>query len=207
MKITILAALCVVLFAGNAEARQQHKSGLHPECNITMPCTAPYASTQDQVRVARGRYIARQMGFGAAIEKPVRKSGRVAKVDPRHVIRDKPAPKTTPQLVQVASKAVQIVAHPEGCPRSLFCGCGAAVRIFGKPIRDLWLAANWFRFPKAAPGPGMVAVRRHHVYVIEADLGGGKVLAYDANSGGGKTRIHMRSLAGYMVVNPRGGSS
>lgn len=31
-------------------------------------------------------------------------------------------------------------------------------------------------------------------------------MAYDANSGGRTTRIHARSLRGYTVVNPRGGS-
>ena len=32
----------------------------------------------------------------------------------------------------------------------------------------------------------------------------GKVLAYDANSGGHKTRLHVRSLAGFVVVDPNG---
>lgn len=203
----LVAALALVCVASNAEARQRHKSGLHPECFISMPCIAPYASTPDQVRVARGRYVARQVGFGAAIEKPVRRA-RVSHVDYRHVIRTKPAVKTVP--IPAPRIATEIVAHPDNCPRRLFCGCGAAERlkkvwgiIVEKP-RELWLAANWYRYPRAQAAPGMIAVRRHHVYVIEADLGGGKVLAYDANSGGGKTRIHIRSLAGYAVVNPRG---
>jgi hypothetical protein len=97
-----------------------------------------------------------------------------------------------------------VVPHPAGCPARAFCGCGAAVRVFGKPVRALWLAANWFRFPRTSPGPGMVAVRRHHVFVLEQSLGGNTWLAYDANSGKGLTHIHARSLAGYVVVNPRG---
>ncbi len=100
----------------------------------------------------------------------------------------------------------QIVAHPAGCPSRAFCGCGASIEVFGKSIRELWLAANWFKFPKAAPAPGMVAVRRHHVFVIREVRSHNLVLAYDANSGGHRTRIHLRSLAGYTVVNPRGGS-
>ena len=52
----------------------------------------------------------------------------------------------------------------------------------------------------------MVAVRSHHVFVLEADLGNGLWQVYDANSGGGATRIHARSLAGYAVVNPHGGA-
>lgn len=97
----------------------------------------------------------------------------------------------------------QIVGHPPGCPRSRFCGCGAAVRVFGTPRRDLWQAAAWLRFPRAAPAPGMVAARRGHVFVLESHLSGNTWIVYDANSGGRQTRIHHRSLAGYTVVNPR----
>lgn len=77
-------------------------------------------------------------------------------------------------------------------------------RIFGSPIRSLWLAANWFKFPRSAPAPGTVAVRRHHVFVLEQHLGGDTWQVYDANSGGRKTRIHARSIAGYVIVDPRG---
>ena len=97
----------------------------------------------------------------------------------------------------------QIVAHPAGCPRRAFCGCGAALRVFGSPLRSLWLASNWYRFPRATPAPGMVAVRRHHVFVLEQLLSSGLWLVYDANSGRHLTRIHARSIAGYTIVNPR----
>lgn len=99
----------------------------------------------------------------------------------------------------------RIVSHPSGCPRSAFCGCGASVRIFGHPVRDLFLASNWFRFPHARPGPGMVGVRNHHVFVIESVNSDGTVVAYDANSGGHQTRVHTISLRGYSVRDPHGG--
>ena len=98
----------------------------------------------------------------------------------------------------------QFINHPAGCPRIAFCGCGAAVEIFGRPIRELWLAANWFRFPRAFAAPGMVAVRQHHVFVIREVHGDGTVLAYDANSGGHRTRVHTVSLRGYSVRDPHG---
>jgi hypothetical protein len=98
----------------------------------------------------------------------------------------------------------QIVSHPRGCPARAFCGCGASVRVFGRQVRSLWLASNWFRFPRSYPAPGMVAVRRHHVFVLESHLGGKTWLAYDANSGRHRTQIHPRSIAGYTIVNPRG---
>jgi hypothetical protein len=97
-----------------------------------------------------------------------------------------------------------IVPNPVGCPRTEFCGCGAAVRIFGSPIRELWLAANWFKFPRTAPAPGMAAVRRHHVFVLEAAVSANLWRVYDANSGGHRTRIHTRTLTGYVIVNPHG---
>ncbi len=102
------------------------------------------------------------------------------------------------------SHSASVVSHPSGCPGRAFCGCGASVRIFGKPVRSLYLAANWYKFPRTSPAPGMVAVRRHHVFVLESHLEGSTWMAYDANSGSGKTRIHARSLAGYTVVNPHG---
>jgi hypothetical protein len=110
------------------------------------------------------------------------------------------------RMHRVAERVEHVVSHPAGCPRISFCGCGAAVRIFGRPIRDLWLAANWFHFPRTRPAPGMAAVRRHHVMVLEANLGGGVWRVYDANSGRHRTRVHARSLAGFVVVDPRGRS-
>ena len=98
----------------------------------------------------------------------------------------------------------EIVSHPAGCPARLFCGCGAAVRVFGHSIRELWLARAWYRFPRSAPAPGAAAVRRHHVMVLESHVSGNVWTVYDANSGHRATQIHQRSIAGYTIVNPRG---
>lgn len=84
-----------------------------------------------------------------------------------------------------------------------FCGCGVAVKVFGRPVRDLFLAANWRRFPSARPAPGMVAWRYGHVFYIVKMVKRGVALAYDPNSGGHLTRVHPRSVEGYRVVNPR----
>jgi len=98
----------------------------------------------------------------------------------------------------------QIVSHPSGCPWRVFCGCAAAVHIFGKPIKTLWAARAWFKFPRATPAPGMAAVRAHHVMVLESHVGGKKWIVYDANSGGHATRVHERSIAGFTIVDPHG---
>lgn len=103
-------------------------------------------------------------------------------------------------------KADEIIAHPAGCPRYLFCGCGASVEVFGHPVRGLYLAWNWIRYPRASPGPGMVAVWRGHVSVIRQSYGDGTAMVYDANSGGGLTRIRRVSLRGAVIVDPHGGS-
>ncbi len=94
------------------------------------------------------------------------------------------------------------LSHPAGCPSRAFCGCGAAVEVFGSPRRDLWLAANWLRFPRTAPAPGMVAARRGHVFVLRNEVSPGVWMVADHNSGGHRSRLHVRSLAGYAVVNP-----
>lgn len=112
---------------------------------------------------------------------------------------------STPESSRIIARYAerQVLPHPSGCPSRAFCGCGAALDVFGKHVRELWLARNWFKFPRTSPAPGMVAVRRHHVFVIRDVRGNNTVLAYDANSGRGRTHLHVRSLAGYVVVDPR----
>lgn len=96
----------------------------------------------------------------------------------------------------------EIQPHPRGCPKRAFCGCGASVNLFGQPIRDLFLARNWLRFPRAAPAHNMVGVRRGHVFVLKQHVRDDIWLVFDANSGGGRTRLHERSIRGYAIVNP-----
>lgn len=106
-------------------------------------------------------------------------------------------------VTTIAAQAT-VVSHPPGCPSRAFCGCGASVKVFGYPVRDLYLARNWFRFPKSEPAPGMVAVRRNHVFVLQHHVRGSTWMVYDANSGRRKTRVHHRSIAGWTIVNPHG---
>ncbi|MEH2705242.1 hypothetical protein DXU06_10860 [Bradyrhizobium elkanii] len=92
-------------------------------------------------------------------------------------------------------------ARPHGCPHA-FCGCGASLYLFGRIIPRLNLAAAWFAFPRARPAPRMAAVRRHHVFVLVEQLEAAIWLVHDSNSGGGLTRLHARSLAGFIIVDP-----
>lgn len=192
----ILAALCCVVFSVNAEARQRHRAVLaHPECNVTMPCIGVSPSP-------RGERIVKAMGFGSAQQ--VYAPASVRQKPSRHRKHQRTETVLHGAVAAVQRVSAAVVSHPSGCPARAFCGCGAAVRIFGSPVRSLWLAANWYRFPRSAPAPGAVAVRRHHVFVLEQHLGGNVWLAYDANSGRHLTRVHARSIAGYTIVNPRG---
>jgi len=98
--------------------------------------------------------------------------------------------------------AVIVGGRPPGCPHR-FCGCEASLYLFGKIIKPLNLAANWKRyFPRARPAPGMVAARSGHVFVLMSHVEGKDWLVHDGNSGGGKTRRHVRSIAGYTIVDP-----
>lgn len=105
-------------------------------------------------------------------------------------------------MLSAAFAGPTMLPHPAGCPARAFCACGAAVDVFGKPIRSLWPSSAWFKFPRAAPGRNMVAVRRGHVFVLKQHVQGKIWMVADYNSGRHKSRYHARSIAGYVVVNP-----
>lgn len=95
--------------------------------------------------------------------------------------------------------------HPNGCPRSAFCGCGAAVRIFGTPRRDLWPVSAWYRFPRSFPAAGMVGIpHAHHVYVLEYQVSGSQWMTSDFNSGGHMSRRQVQDVSRVTIVNPHG---
>jgi hypothetical protein len=94
-----------------------------------------------------------------------------------------------------------IGGRPKGCPHR-FCGCALSLKLFGKIVPELNLAWNWAKkFPATQARVGAVAVRKGHVLQI---IGGspGQWTVWDANSGGGKIRIHQRNLARYRFVEP-----
>jgi hypothetical protein len=96
--------------------------------------------------------------------------------------------------------------RPSGCPHA-FCGCEASLFRFGRIIPHLNLAANWRRFPRAVPSPGMAAVRSGHVMILQQHLEGNVWYVHDGNSGGHVTREHAVSIAGYTIVDPSSGST
>jgi hypothetical protein len=92
--------------------------------------------------------------------------------------------------------------RPDGCP-SEFCGCEASLYVFGEIRRELNLASAWMRkFPRAQPAAGMAAVRNHHVMILMRQVDGKDWPVHDGNSGNRLTREHVRSIAGYVIVDP-----
>jgi hypothetical protein len=108
-----------------------------------------------------------------------------------------------PQIVDANGNEAIIGGRPSNCPHR-FCGCEASLYVFGEVRPELNLAANWVRkFPRATPASGMVAARSGHVMVLMSQASGDEWLVHDGNSGGGRTREHVRSIRGYAIVNPR----
>jgi hypothetical protein len=175
LKQVFVASVLVVAGSIASEAHP-FRTGQIPECNVTMPCDFSFSQTRRE----RGSQHTRPSQSSARRALPVDHSAVAEASIPR---------------------GQEVGGRPAGCPRS-FCGCGAALRVFGRIVPELNLAANWLRFPRTSPAPGMVAARRGHVFVLEQHLGGDMWMAYDANSGGHATRIHAVSLRGYAVVNP-----
>lgn len=136
-------------------------------------------------------------------KKNVRQPARKVRANRPHSVRH---PTGVQRAEQVQWGAAQVLPHPQGCPPRAFCGCGVSLRLLGKAVQrgGLAIAANWGGFPRTSCAPGMAAYRPGHVYAIEQCLPGNKALAYDPNSGGRKTRLHVRPLAGYQIVNPHG---
>ena len=111
----------------------------------------------------------------------------------------------THQRFAGAAEGEHVIGHrPAGCPHA-FCGCEASLYKFGRIIPDLNLASNWLRkFPRTVAAPGMAAARSGHVMVLISHVSGSDWLVHDGNSGGGLTREHVRSIAGYGIVDPNG---
>lgn len=190
---------CVFFVLGSvASEARPYRIHQAPECNVTMPCDFSYSkSTVSKSSVSRSSVSRSSVARSSVVSRSPLQAYRSTQL----TVTDAGGTGTTANV----SGARVVGGRPAGCPSS-FCGCGAALRVFGRIVPELNLASNWLRFPRTSPAPGMVAARRGHVFVLEQHVGGDVWMAYDANSGGRATRIHARSLRGYTIVNPRGGS-
>jgi hypothetical protein len=91
--------------------------------------------------------------------------------------------------------------RPSGCPHA-YCGCGLR-KFLGFTDTALNLAWEWARrFPRTSAHAGAVAVRRHHVMLLESHLGGTVWLVRDFNGGRHLSWLHARSIVGFIFVDP-----
>ena len=128
-----------------------------------------------------------------------------ARAESGNVARDRA--RTSDVDMDANGNTVVVGRRPPGCPHR-YCGCEASLYLFGEIRPELNLASNWIRkFPRAAPSRGMVAARSGHVMVLMSHMSGKDWLVHDGNSGGGRTREHVRSIGGYVIVDPHGSRS
>ena len=126
-----------------------------------------------------------------------------AEADPRYSAPRQAASHVAERRYTARSSRDGVIGgRPAGCPYA-FCGCEASRYLFGRIIPELNLAYNWVRkFPRTSPAPGMAAARSGHVFILISHVSGSNWLIHDGNSGGHLTREHVRSISGYIIVDP-----
>lgn len=198
---SIFAVLLIALAGCGAAHAKKYDVRVQEFCQERYgPCAG--LSAPIQMRQDRGPRFKRTHIAKRSADKPRRVALRSVE---RSEVRAQPAAAAYTAVFE-SGGAPQVVNHPAGCPRVAFCGCGTSLFLLGKAVAQggLAIAANWLGFPAAEPAPGMAAARRGHVFAIVKVIKPGVVLAYDPNSGRHQTRLHVRSLRGYRVVNPHG---
>lgn len=180
MKTAFFTAVALVCFITGAQAHARHHHYRHHIHARGHGIVVSFGAALEHMRESGERRQAQQFQFGFP------------------TFPQQPAP------VRLYDRG-EIVSHPAGCPSRAFCGCGVSVRVFGHSVRSLWLAANWYAFPRAVAATGMVAIfGRHHVAYIESVGSDGIATIYDPNSGGHLTRVHRASIRSATVVDPNG---
>lgn len=182
--------------ATSADARPTHRH--HAQASAQQQvikcdmrgCSDSVTAMQAERATRHGRRNAAATIAPAETAVPTRQSRRQARAQERA------------QIADANGNGTILGSRPSGCPHR-FCGCEASLYVFGSIKPELNLAANWVRkFPRTQAAPGMVAARSGHVFVLINQVSGNEWMVHDGNSGGGKTRQHVRSISGYAIVNP-----
>lgn len=180
----------ITALATSADARPKHRQQAQAQPQVTCDMRG---CTDNPTAVAARK--AQRTGRSRGVRTPDTNEAYTARAEQRAA--------QVESQVDANGNAVIVGGRPPGCPHR-FCGCEASLYLFGEIRKDLNLASNWIRkFPRTQPAPGMVAARSGHVFVLMSHVDGNQWLVHDGNSGGGKTRRHVRSIAGYVIVNPR----
>jgi hypothetical protein len=82
-------------------------------------------------------------------------------------------------------RAVGASGRPAACAGIAWCGCWLRLKL-GISDARLNVARAWATVGSAAAGParGVIAVWRHHVGLVTADLGGGNIMLLSGNDRG-----------------------
>lgn len=176
LKTAVTAAIALVCMIVSAEARQRHRSnGLHPMCNITMPCQPMMdsATVKENQRVARGNYVARQFGIGGPVERKAKPKRHV-----RAAVRASKAPSNglkvpsslsygapSPSIGYSIGKPMRFIAG------KLICALNVNAALAERGIQgtgSAW-AKSYLRWGRSAGGPVPGAV------IVSSRRGGGHV--------------------------------
>lgn len=196
MKISIVfAAILALLFASPATAhthKQHHQHYVHPMVSALGIGLIKMlrASREHEGPVQSGPSSMPTYKYEAPADtyKPV-------KVHAQWSRRSAPAYSRGSRFANLDGSC-RIAAHMGGP-----CGCWAAEHFFGSPVRNLWLARNWLRFPhtQAAAGTAAVWPNAHHVAPVVAVNGDGTVTVADSWG------THAVSAARLTFVHPTNG--
>ncbi|WP_247780053.1 hypothetical protein [Bradyrhizobium sp. 170] len=118
--LVLVASFFVIISSSTSDARPSRSSVNVSECNVTMPCD--FSGSQ----IRRGRIASGLRKENASEQRAISHRNAMAEVN--------------------GGRAQVDGGRPAGCPRS-FCGCGASIRVFGRIVPGLNLAANWPVFP------------------------------------------------------------
>src|SRR5690349_19839535 len=122
-------------------------------CILSMVCFAAEARTRhvDQSIPTFDRHAVHSIGSEPLIAERSARKVRAAGVKQTRKKHQQRVANT--EAIVIPRGEAQLLPHPVGCPASRFCGCGASIEVFGKSIRELWLARAWFKFPRTSPAP------------------------------------------------------
>jgi hypothetical protein len=211
----VALAVATVAFATSAEARHRHHGSRHQAPAAQTACTffCPQVQSPAQARQAAVEARRQAVNEARAARQATRQQARESRLSKFRSAHATVSPTEMisaggSQLVdgggrRYASRNATVTGgRPSGCPHA-FCGCQASLEVFGKIIPTLNLAYNWVtHFNRTSPAPGMVAARSGHVFVLRTHVAGDVWEVKDGNSGGHMTRIHERSIRGYVIVDP-----
>ena len=172
-----LAFLCVLVIASPASARHRHSTHLrhHQQEYVTQ------LTVGDSWMASDSRY-----GAIPSVEQPRRERHHGPVMD-AHGNR------------AVANGEVHYLPHPPGVRRTQFCGAGAWYALTGQVVNGgTWAIADYW--PGHYHGSTPVAHWPGHVAIIRQNYGNGTALMEDYNSGGHKSRLWVRSLAGARII-------